>query len=398
MPLRRNTVLAVSTIPLLLALTGCVANHTGGNAITVTMTDDGCAVSHSSTTSGPASFKISNTGSDVNEFEIVAADKSTIVTEKENIGPGTTVSHVVELQPGEYFTGCKFRQVGALKGLAAFSVTGEADATAAALSAAKQQAVDGYLNYVRAQLATLIVQTKTFTDAYVAGNDALARSLYASTRSSYETIEPIAESFGDLDPKIDYREVDALAENLEWTGFHRIEKDLWPPAAGALNSDGTDANSGWTASTPAERAQYAKLLNSDIAHLQSLVTATGFSLGVSDISNGAISLLDEVATTKITGEEEWWSGTDLADIEANVAGAQEAVKLVAPLASDSALVSNIQTQFDKLNAMLAGYGSIAAGFPNYTTLTDAQKKELSDQVNAVSEPLSKLTAEILGTR
>ena len=60
----------------------------------------------------------------------------------------------------------------------------------------------------------------------------------------YERIEPTAEAFGDLDPKIDFREVDAVADGLDWTGFHRIEKDLWPPAAGDLNSDGQDALDG----------------------------------------------------------------------------------------------------------------------------------------------------------
>ena len=69
----------------------------------------------------------------------------------------------------------------------------------------------------------------------------------------YERIEPTAEAFGDLDPKIDFREVDAVADGLDWTGFHRIEKDLWPPAAGDLNSDGQDALAGWTPSTPEER-------------------------------------------------------------------------------------------------------------------------------------------------
>ena len=75
-------------------------------------------------------------------------------------------------------------------------------------------------------------------------------------RTYYERIEPVAEALGDLDPRIDYREVDAKAEGLDWTGFHRIEKDLWEPAQGALNSDGeTDAWEDWRPSTPAQRAE-----------------------------------------------------------------------------------------------------------------------------------------------
>ena len=54
-------------------------------------------------------------------------------------------------------------------------------------------------------------------------------TLYAKTRVNWERIEPVAESFGDLDPLLDAREAD-LEEGQAWTGWHRIEKDLWPPA------------------------------------------------------------------------------------------------------------------------------------------------------------------------
>ena len=94
------------------------------------------------------------------------------------------------------------------------------------------QAVTEYLAYVRSQAAELLPAVQAFAAAYAAGDDETARSLFAATRVPYERIEPTAEAFGDLDPKIDFREVDAVAEGLDWTGFHRIEKDLWPPAAG----------------------------------------------------------------------------------------------------------------------------------------------------------------------
>ena len=46
----------------------------------------------------------------------------------------------------------------------------------------------------------------------------------------YERIEPVAESFGDLDPALDARQAD-IEEGKEWTGWHKIEKDLWQPTA-----------------------------------------------------------------------------------------------------------------------------------------------------------------------
>ena len=40
------------------------------------------------------------------------------------------------------------------------------------------------------------------------------------------------------------------------------------------------------------------------------------------IANGSSGLMEEVATSKVTGEEEYWSHTDLWDFAANVDGAR----------------------------------------------------------------------------
>ncbi|MEJ3404704.1 iron uptake system protein EfeO [Rathayibacter sp. YIM 133350] len=390
---------------LVLALTGCVPNNTGdGNAaaaVKVAITDDTCAVTENTTPSGATAFTITNTGSDVNEFEILASDKLRIVGEKENITPGQTVTFTAQLEPGSYFTACKFQQVGSPVGLAAFTVTGTATELSSDAKKLSASAVTNYVSYITSQVGELIPAVQTFTTAYAAGDDATARRLFPTTRAFYERIEPTAEAFGDLDPKLDYREVDAAAEGLDWTGFHRIEKDLWPPAADALNSDGTSALLDWAPSSPEQRRQFADQLVADTNQLATLVNADDFTVSLADISNGAIGLLDEVASGKITGEEDWWSGTDLTDFAANVQGADVAYGNVRDIAlskgsAGKKLAGRIDAEFTSLNTLLAQYGSIDAGFVNYHDVTDAQKKELSDQVNALAEPLSRLTALVLG--
>lgn len=387
---------------LALVLSGCVPNGTAGAAaLTVTITDDTCVVSESTATAGPVTFSITNNGTDVNEFEVLADDKLRIVAEKENVTPGSTVSYVAQLGPGTYYTACRFQQIGAPTGVAEFTVTGEATAVSADEQALVDQAVTNYISYIKAQVAELQPQVKALTDAYVAGDDEAARSLFPTARVAYERIEPTAEAFGDLDPKIDYREVDAVAEGLDWTGFHRIEKDLWPPAADDLNSDGTSALLDWAPSTADERSAYAAGLVADVQQLADLVNAPGFTVSLADISNGAIGLLDEVAVGKISGEEDWWSHTDLYDFYANVQGAEVAFGNVKDIASGTgadgaALVTEIDAQFTALKALLAQYGSLESGFVGYDTVTEDQRKELSDQVNALAEPLSKLTHTVLG--
>lgn len=398
---RRALAASAAVTALALALTGCVAKAELAQAIAVDITDDGCAVAVDTAPAGAVTFSLANSGSDVNEFEILADDRLRIVGEKENVTPGQQVEFIAQLAPGTYYTACKFQQVGAPIGLAEFTVTGEASDVSADEQELADRAVAEYLAYVRSQVAELVPAVEAFASAYASGDDETARALFAATRVPYERIEPTAEAFGDLDPKIDFREVDAVADGLEWTGFHRIEKDLWPPAAGDLNSDGQDAFAGWAPSTPAERQAFADGLVADVTELRDLVTADDFSVSLADISNGAIALLDEVASGKITGEEDWWSGTDLSDFAANVQGAGVAFGAVRALAESkgdegASLAVEIDEQFGALEAALAAYGSLDAGFVDYATLTDADTKALSDQVNALAEPLSQLTHTVLG--
>lgn len=251
----------------------------------------------------------------------------------------------------------------------------------------------------------LVPAVDAFVAAYESGDNATAQAQYPSVRAFYERIEPVAESLGDLDPRIDYREVDAVAEGLDWTGFHRIEKDVWQPAADALNTDGAPAWQEWQPSTAEERAAYGDQLIADVAELNDYVRSDDFvaalnAQGITGISNGAISLLDEVATGKISGEEDWWSGTDLWDFAANVEGSKMAFSLVRDFAvaqgdAGQALVADVDQGYADLDAALAAHGSLAAGFVNYRELTDADKRQLTDLINALAEPLSQLTSTIL---
>lgn len=391
-----------------LALAGCVAktDAAASGALTVTSTDSSCDVSAATAASGTLSFDVTNSGSDVSEFYLLADDGLRIVGEVENVAPGASRTLTVVAQPGDYFTLCKPGMVGEGVGRAAFSVTGDKVAATGDDAEQKQKAVDLYAAFVKDQVEQLVPAVDAFVAAYESGDDAKAKELFPRTRAYYERIEPVAESLGDLDPRIDYREVDAVAEGLEWTGFHRIEKDLWVPARDALNADGeTPAWQDWQPSTPAERTTYGNKLVADVGELNSYVHSDDFTKaldaqGIGGISNGAIALLDEVATGKISGEEDWWSGTDLYDFAANIEGSKMAFSLVQDFATASgdkgaALVTKIQKGYDDLDAALAEYGSLEDGFVGYSQLTDADKRDLTDLINALAEPLSQLTSTIL---
>ena len=359
-------------------LAGCVSNDnasgkggsSGAQRLGVTIADDKCDVSAEKTESGRVVFTLKNEGTVKNEFEILAPDKLRIVGERENLAPGTTVKYTVVLEPGSYYTACKKNMVGALVGAKKFTVSDSGKKVEASGDEKKlqEQAVSNYNAYNRDQAGQLLEKTKAFAEAYKAGDLDKARSLYAATRQHYERIEPTAEKFGDLDPALDEREADWQEtedkDTRAWKGWHYIEKDLWRP-------DGFEG------------------LNDE-------QSAKDFSIKLADISNGAINLLEEVATTKITGEEEAFSHTDLWDFQANVEGAKVAYGNVEAIAKkkDPALAKEISKRFDQLQAELDKYKQ-GDGYVYYDKLNEDQRKQLSNSVNALRKPLAKLTEAIL---
>lgn len=377
-PLILAAACAVATAPLAacsLTEDNTTAKSSGGT-VTVKSSDKACDLSSTTAKSGKLQFKVTNTGTKVTEFYLYGENGTSIVGEVENIGPGLSRELIVTAQPGSYVTACKPGMTG--KGIRAdFTVTGpkvvEKSTSSAALAKA---AIKRYTDYVHAQADTLVTQTEAFVAAYLAGDDAGARNLYPVARQYWESIEPVAESFGDLDPKMDLREAD-LEAGQTWTGWHRLEKDLWPPA-------------GTKALTKAERSALTADL---VKNTKTLYERTeDLELTLTQISNGAKELLDEIATTKITGEEEAWSHTDLYDVEANIDGAHEAFEALEPLLKDdhSDLIATIDAGFDGVRAELDKYRS-GDGFVSYEKVDAAGRKQLSDAVSALGEPLSKIT-------
>jgi iron uptake system component EfeO len=118
------------------------------------------------------------------------------------------------------------------------------------------------------------------------------------------------------------------------------------------------------------------------------------------MANGAKELLDEVATTKVTGEEEAFSHTDLVDMAANVTGARRVFDLLAPVARqhDPQLVEQIDRRFEALTMLLDTHRDPAAsgGYVDYDTVEPSARRALSDAVNALAEPLSALAGAVAG--
>ncbi|MCS0605260.1 EfeM/EfeO family lipoprotein [Streptomyces sp. LP11] len=373
----RLTATAATAVAALTALSACTAKSDAkdGDAIQVTAADSTCDTSATSAPAGQVTLKIENKGSRATEVEILFPDDR-IVSEKENIGPGTKYTLTAEVKAGSYEIACR-------PGMKGHGVRQKLTVTGAGASSKRDpkldQAVAGYRQYAQDQADDTVPLAQKFADAIKAGDLEAAKKAYSPSRIGWERTEPVAESFGDIDPKTDTR-ADGLEKGQKWTGWHRLEKALWQ-----------DKKIG------AEEKTLADQLVSDLKDWQRRVGKA--EITPTSMANGAKELLDEVATGKVTGEEDRYSHTDLADFKANVEGAQQAYELLKPVASknDPALTKELDQQFTALNGVLAKYrtGKASSDFVSYDKVTKDQRKELSDSVNALAEPLSKLAAAVV---
>ncbi|MEE1842570.1 iron uptake system protein EfeO [Streptomyces sp. NPDC086993] len=372
---RFSVVTAAATVAALTAVTGCAqkSDGKGDGAVRVVAKDDSCEVSKKKLPAGHIELAVQNKGSKVTEVYVLFPDDR-IVAERENIGPGTKATITAEIKAGSYEVACKPGMKG--HGIRQkLEVTG---ANAAKRSPEMDKAVAEYRTYVQAQADETLPRAKKFTDAVAAGDIEAAKRIYADSRLGWERTEPVAESFGDIDPKVDIRE-DGLEDGQKWTGWHRLEKALWQ-----------DKKLG------AEEKALAPVLYKDLVDWQKRVGTADIT--PTSMANGAKELLDEVATGKVTGEEERYSHTDLIDFKGNVEGAEKSYELLKPIASknDAALTTTLDKRFAELNALLDKYreDKSSYAFTSYEKVGKADRKELSDAVNALAEPLSRLAAAV----
>lgn len=350
------------------AASGTAAANADGS-VNIAVNDQACEPMELTVPSGEVVFQIKNNSGRKLEWEIL--NGVMVVDERENIAPGLSDKMTVTLLPGEYAMTCGLLNNPRGKLTVTDSgfkqTAGEAD-----MEKLAQPLVD-YKTYVQAEAEQLVSKTGAFVAAVKAGEIDTAKAMFADVRTHYERIEPIAELFNELDPAIDAREDDYKAgpTDPEFTGFHRIEYALWIEKS----TDGVK--------------DIADRLESDVKKLKAEIDVLTFP--PSKVVGGAAVLIEEVAGSKISGEEDRYSHTDLSDFNANVEGAMKIVDLFRPLIAEKnqALLDKVDANFKAVNDTLGKYKT-ADGFETYDKLSEADRKALQAPINALAEDLAQL--------
>lgn len=235
--------------------------------------------------------------------------------------------------------------------------------------------ISEYKLYVLEQTDILLQDTTAFVAAVKAGELEQAKALFAPTRISYERIEPIAELFQDLDVAIDSRadDYEGAEADPDFPGFHRIEYGLW--------SEGSTEGLG----------PVADRLLADVTELHGRIDALPFPPEV--VVGGAAALMEEVAATKISGEEDRYSHTDLWDFRGNFDGAKVIVDLLRPLIDDAAFLAEVDANFATIDTTLETYRD-GEGYQTYDKLTETDRVRLAAAVNVLAESLSTLRGRL----
>lgn len=377
----RTAAVTCSILASATAVAGCVSQSSttgekpagNGGTVTISLRSGGCRPDPAKLHAGVVEFKVTNAGaSRVTEAELLSGGR--MLGEQENLSPGLSGGFSLRLSAGKYQIYCP----GAEQEKWDFTVTGKS-ASSWKDNPALVDATKKYASWVRGEVADFVDGTKKFVHAVKAGEMASARTLYPAARVHYERVEPVAEIWGDLDRKIDGR-ISDFAKKQNFSGFHKLEKMIFEDSS----LDGA--------------APVAGKLLANVERLQELVSKAAYQ--PAEIANGATALIDEIQRTKVTGEEERYSHTDLVDFEANLDGAMKAFTVLEPVVQKKApdVVTTVTQRAKDVREALAKYqsdpGYLDSGYVDFSTVSKDERRALSQQVNALGQELSKIASKV----
>jgi iron uptake system EfeUOB component EfeO/EfeM len=246
---------------------------------------------------------------------------------------------------------------------------------------AEQQALGEYRTYVAAKLSTLQDEVAALAAAIGAGNLAQAESDWLTAHLTWLDIgqdDGAYSCFGQLG-----NQIDGLAaghpqgtSDPGFTGFHRVEFDLW-------TNDDLSAAANDTATLQNLLAELVE------APLSTYLPAT--SNGIANWLLRPHEVLEDADRDSLTANDDYGSGTDLASITADVAAVREMLTVLEPVLDPLAphLVHHAGLEFDALVGAIDATRANGA-WVSLQNLPTRQREQVDSDVGAALETLAPI--------
>lgn len=341
----------------------------------VALDEKTCGSGWTDPTAGAQAIDLSNKADNTAEVFLIDPATNAVFAEIENLAPGTTRPVAVTLTAGAYAFRCAFTDGTALTSKT-YTVTGESAGAAPGFAPVTDQdlaqPVADYRAYVQRNLPALLADSQRLDADLAAGDPVRAKADWLVAHLDYERLGAAYGTFGGYDAKIDGR-ADGLPGGVadpSWTGFHRIEYELWHdrPAAGSR--------------------PLGDRLVSDVNALIKAFPA--LETDPNDLPLRTHEILENSLRFQLTGIADYGSGTDLATAAANLEGTRQVLGTLAGLLGDRdpAALARIRRGLGTVAADLAeahrpdGGWNAAAGLPAF------QRQKLDGDLGALLEDLA----------
>jgi iron uptake system component EfeO len=272
--------------------------------VDVSVTD--CGSAWEPTHAGDQVLELHNTDQNAGEVQVIGqgAHHGLVYADIEPFGPGTTVDLHLPLAAGQYALACLMEDQAPVTGPTR-TITGPGAGTPGVRIVTQSQLVPAtqrYEQWVRRHLTPLVRDTHRLRRVVDAGDLANARGAWLAAHLDYQRLGAAYDAFGDLGDAIDGLPagLPGGTTSKHWTGFHRVERDLW---------DGS--------STADVRAD-AAVLDHAVAQLpralrSSQLDPLTLTLRAHEIAENALQL-------QLTGLDDFGSHTDLESVRAELVG------------------------------------------------------------------------------
>jgi len=245
----------------------------------------------------------------------------------------------------------------------------------------EQQEMNGYQGYVASKLRTLRGQVAALSAAIGSGNLATARSAWLSAHLTWLDIgqdDGAYGCFGALGGEIDGLAAGHPlgATDPGFTGFHRIEFDLW------------------TTSDLSAAARDTTTLQHLLAALIKVPLSTYLPNTATGIGNWLLrphEVLEDALRDSLTADDDYGSGTDLASITADVAAVRALLSELEPSIApvEPHLVGNARAELDVLIGAIVAT-RVSGAWVSIENLPVRQRQQVDADVGAALETLAPI--------